>query len=300
MSAALPENAPRWQRAAHRFVFSPVVQNVIVAVILANAVTIGISTYRDAPDWLHQTVETLDQVFLGVFTLELVLRFIAYGLRPGRFLREPWNVFDLVVIGAAFIPGISGQSTALRLIRLLRVARLIRLMPDVGVLVDGLRRAAGPAASLVALTALLCFLYAVVGNVLFGTVAPEYFGDLGEGLLTLFTLLTLEGWNTVLADLREVSPFAIPFTISFLLIGTYVVINLVVGVVITSLDEAYKQRARDRMAPRELVEVITQMRETLDHMESRLEEQSRTPGRPVSPAPTPAVSPPPIRSDQGL
>lgn len=274
MSAALPENAPGWQRAAHRFVYSRVVQNVIVGVILANAVTIGISTYRNAPDWLHETVEVLDQVFLAIFTVELVIRFVAYGLRPGRFLREPWNVFDLLVVGAAFIPGISGQSTALRLVRLLRVARLIRLMPDVSVLIDGLRRAAGPAASLMALTALLCFMYAVVGNVLFGTVAPQYFGDLGEGLLTLFTLLTLEGWNSVLADLREVSPFAIPYTISFLLIGTYVVINLVVGVVITSLDEAYKKRARDQMAPRELVEVITQMRETLDHMEARLEQQS--------------------------
>jgi voltage-gated sodium channel len=83
-----------------------------------------------------------------------------------------------------------GERTVLRLVRLLRVARLIKLMPDVGVLFDGMRRAAGPTFSLVALTALLCYLYAILGVVLFGSGAPQYFWNAGEALLTLFTLLT--------------------------------------------------------------------------------------------------------------
>ncbi len=93
----------------------------------------------------------------------------------------------------AFLPGVSSNGTVLRLMRLLRVARLLKMMPDVSVLFDGMRRAAGPALSLVALTLLLLYMYAVVGVIPFGAAAPQYFGNLGEGVLTLFTLLTLEG-----------------------------------------------------------------------------------------------------------
>ena len=160
----------------------------------------------------------------------------------------------------------------LRLIRLLRVARLIKMMPDITVLFDGMRRAAGPAFSLVALTVLLCYLYAVLGVVLFGERAPQYFGNVGEGLLTLFTLLTLEGWNTVMYDLREISSAAIPFSLSFILIGTYIVINLVVGVVITSLDEAYKTRAGAEAARHDVTQTIHELRAALDTLETKLEQ----------------------------
>lgn len=265
-----PEDAPRWQRAAHGLVNATWFQNLIVAVILANAITIGIQTYRDLPAGVHRAIEVIDYGFLGIFVIEVLLRFVAYGLNPRRFFSDPWNVFDTLVVAAAFVPGLSSNTTALRLIRLLRVVRLLRLMPDVHVLMDGLRRAAGPAASLLALTGLLCFIYAIIGNLLFGDVAPQYFGNLGEGVLTLFTLLTLEGWNSVLYDLREVSPWGLPYTISFVLVGTYVVINLVVGVVINSLDEAYRNRVDDRAETKELTETIHNLRKALDELEAKL------------------------------
>ncbi|MFC7621236.1 ion transporter [Microlunatus sp. GCM10028923] len=271
-----PEGAPRWQSAAHRLVNATWFQNLIVAVILANAVTIGIHTYRDLPAGVYRAIELIDYGFLGIFVIELVLRFVSYGLNPRRFFRDPWNVFDTLVVGAAFVPGLSSNTTALRLIRLLRVVRLLRLMPDVHVLMDGLRRAAGPAASLLALTGLLCFIYAIIGNLLFGDVAPQYFGNLGEGVLTLFTLLTLEGWNSVLYDLRAVSPWGLPYTISFVLIGTYVVINLVVGVVINSLDEAYRNRVDERAETKDLTDTIHGLRKALDELEAKLADTGLT------------------------
>jgi voltage-gated sodium channel len=261
---------PGWQASARRLVGSAAFGNLIVAVIVLNAVTIGVQTYP-IPGWLNTGIEWLDRVFLAVFVVELVLRLAADGFRPDRFFRSGWNIFDFVVVAAAFVPGLSANSTVLRLVRLLRVARLIKLMPDVGVLFDGMRRAAGPAFSLVALTALLCYLYAILGVVLFGSRAPQYFGNAGEALLTLFTLLTLEGWNSVLYDLRAVSAAAIPFTMSFILIGTYIVINLVVGVVITSLDEAYKTRATDEAAKHDLTRTIHELRASLDQLESKLQ-----------------------------
>lgn len=270
-----PNDAPRWQRTAHALVDATWFQNLIIGVIIANAATIGIQTYRELPGLVHRAIELLDYAFLSVFVIELVLRFAAYGCSPRRFFRDPWNVFDTIVVGAAFVPGLSSNATALRVIRLLRVVRLLRLMPDVYVLMDGMRRAAGPAASLLALTGLLCFFYSVIGNLLFGEVAPQYFGNLGEGVLTLFTLLTLEGWNTILYDLRAVSPWGLPYTISFVLIGTYVVINLVVGIVINSLDEAYKKRADTASETKELTSTIRQLRESLDELEARLEKSDR-------------------------
>jgi voltage-gated sodium channel len=263
--------APAWQRSARRLVSSDAFSNTIVAVIIVNAITIGVQTYP-VPGWLHTLMEWTDRLFLWVFVVELVLRMAADGFRLTRFFRSGWNAFDFLVVAAAFLPGISSNSTVLRLVRLLRVARLLRMMPDISVLFDGMRRAAGPAFSLVALTVLLCYLYAILGVVLFGNGAPQYFGNADEGLLTLFTLLTLEGWNTVMYDLRAVSPAAVPFSLSFILIGTYIVINLVVGVVITSLDEAYRTRAKAEAAKHDMTETIHQLRAALDSLESKLEQ----------------------------
>mgnify|MGYP000042913433 FL=1 len=155
-------------------------------------------------------------------------------------------------------------------------------MPDSRVLLRGLRRAAGPALSLAALTVLLCYLYAVVGWMAFrdhgNADIPGYFDNIGEAMLTMFELLTLEGWNQTLHDLRQVSPFAVPYVISFLLIGTYIVVNLVVGIVINSLDEAYKERDHERAleymatgGERAGVEAtINELRTVLDRLEAQL------------------------------
>lgn len=268
-SAPLPVRAPGWQRAAHAVTSADWFQNLVVAVILANAAIIGVETYAGAREQLGSLLGRLDLAFLAFFVVELLLRLVAAGLRIDRFLRGGWNVFDTLVVAASFVPGLQGNSTALRLVRLLRVARLLRLFPDLRVLLDGLRRAAPPAASLVALTFLLVYLYAIAGWALFGQSVPHRFGNLGEGMLTLFTLLTLEGWNEILGELREASAWGLPFTLSFILVGTFVVLNLVIGVVITSLDEAYSSRRREREGPR-LTHAIDDVREALDSLERQL------------------------------
>ena len=117
-----PEGAPRWQRAAHGLVNATWFQNLIVAVILANAITIGVQTYRELPAGVHRAIELIDYGFLGIFVIEVLLRFVAYGLNPRRFFSDPWNVFDTLVVAAAFVPGLSSNTTALRLIRQLELA----------------------------------------------------------------------------------------------------------------------------------------------------------------------------------
>lgn len=273
---SLPENAPRWRRYAFNLVEASWFQGLVVGVIVANAAILGIETYQRFTHSQLYILRALDVAFLSFFVVEIVTRFAAVGFNPRTFFKGGWNTFDTIVVAASLLPGLPDQSTLLRLVRLLRVARLFRLFPDLRVLLDGLRRAARPAISLVGLTFLLVYLYAVVGWVLFHERAPEYFRDLGESMLTLFTLLTLEGWNEILRTLREVSPWALPYTLSFILVGTFVVLNLVIGVVITSLDEAYSSHRRDSESE-DLADAIDDVRRALDSLESKL---SDTPGDP--------------------
>ncbi len=262
--------------AAQRIADAAWFQNLVVGVIIANAAVLGIETYDGVVDRWGDTLHAIDRVFLWFFVVELAIRITAAGFRLDRFLRSGWNVFDPVVVVASLAPGLPSDSTALRVVRLLRVTRLLRLFPDLRVLLDGLRRAAPPAMSLVALTFLLVYLYAIVGWTLFHEEVPQYFGDLGESMLTLFTLLTIEGWNSILETLREASPWAIPYVLSFILIGTFVVLNLVIGVVITSLDEAYGATRREQEGA-DLADAIDDVRRALDALEHRM---SDTPGDP--------------------
>src|SRR3712207_642081 len=76
----------------------------IFGVILANAVVLGAETYDED----SATLDALDVVFLTIFVGELAIRIVGHGRRPQDFLRSGWNIFDLVVVGAAFVPGLSG------------------------------------------------------------------------------------------------------------------------------------------------------------------------------------------------
>jgi len=262
-----------WQQTAERVADSRSFRGFIVAVIIANAITIGISSYSIAAS-LHRALAIIEDVFLAIFVIEMVIRLAAHRFNLVEFCRDPFRCFELVIVAACFLPFINSSVTLLRLVRVLRVSRLIRIMPDARVLLDGLRRAGPPALSLLALVGLLCYLYAAVGWMLFAHRTPEgmrgYFDNIGEGMLTLFELLTLEGWNQTLHDLREITPWALVFVISFLLIGTYIVVNLVVGIVITSLDDAYKRRDLDR-DPDDLRRTVAELRGVIDRLEAQVE-----------------------------
>lgn len=273
--AVLAPDAPGWQRTAHRLVNSSGFQWTVVAVIVFNAAILGLQTYDQLPGTIQRLIEPLDGLCLAFFVVEILIRLASYRFNLKQFFADPWNIFDVVVITLGYLPWLRANPTALRMVRLARVARIARIMPDFRVLMAGLRIAAPPAMSLLALTALLCYLYAVVGFMLFGSLAPQYFGNLGEAMLTLFTLLTLEGWNSVLYDLREVSPWALPYVISFLLIGTYVVINLVIGIVINALEKAYQDRDREAAEDPELADTINELQAVIGRLERKLAERDR-------------------------
>jgi voltage-gated sodium channel len=252
-----------------RIADSSAFQGVIIAVIVANAVVLGLETYETLENEIGGFLHTLNNVFLGVFTVEIAIRVLAYGRRPQDFFRNGWNVFDFVVVGAAYMPFVRESVTLLRMARLLRIARLLSVIPGLRIVVLGIARSLAPIGGMAALTFFVLYLYAMVGWLLYDEHDPERFGNVGRSLLTLFQVLTLEGWNEVLAKEMEYSSWSWVYFVSFVLIGTFVVLNVVIAIIVNSMDEV---RAMELERERtELVAAALQEGKADDVMHERLD-----------------------------
>ena len=262
-----------------RIADSPRFQGFIFAVIVANAVTLGLGTYDVGAD-AHSLLTTLDDTFLGIFVVELAIRIAAYGRRPQDFFKEGWNVFDFVVIGLAFAPGLRENITLLRLARLLRVVRLVSVMPDLRILVRAMVRSLPPITSLVLLTVLLMYVYGMVGWILFHEEDPEHWGNIGDALLSLFQILTLEDWPAYLERGQEIVPASWIFFVSYVLLASFLVINILIAIIINSVEEVHeaereeerKELADEAAAGGTVAHRLHEIREALDRLEAQLAE----------------------------
>lgn len=211
---------------------------VIAVVIVVNAIVLGLETYPAVMANYEQTLVLLNSLCFAVFVVELVLRMASYGRHLPDFFRSGWNVFDLVIIGAVFVPGVREQAQLLRLLRLARVVRLVRYLPDARILVLTVIKSIPSLISMVVLTILMLFVYGMLGWSMFGAALPESWGTIGRAMLTLFILLTLENFPTYLAEAETVSPYAVVFFVSYVLLAAFVVFNLLIGIVISSMERA--------------------------------------------------------------
>jgi voltage-gated sodium channel len=223
---------------AARVVDSAPFTTIVVATIAVNAVVLGLQTYDGVVDRWGDLLDLINALCLGVFVVELAIRLASYWPRPWRFFLSGWNVFDFVVIGAAFVPGIRQNSTLLRLVRLLRVVRIVRVLPDLRVLLLGVWRSVLPLASIAAVTAMLLFVYGMVGWIWFGDELPGEWGNIGRAMLTLFVMLTLENFPTYMDAAMDVEPWAWVYFVSFILIAAFIVLNVLIGIVLNSMEEA--------------------------------------------------------------
>ena len=240
----------RFVVACARLAASPRFQLTIFGVIVLNAIVLGASTYDSIEDSHGDTLFLLNEIFLGIFIVEILIRLAAYGKRPQDYFKDRWNLFDFIVVFAVFIPGVRENATILRLVRLLRVIRVISILPDLRVLISGMGRALRPIGAMAAMTVLLLFVYGMVGVQIFGDELPERWGNIGSAMLTLFTVLTLEGWNEILFTAQEVTQYAWIFLVSFVLIASFLVINILIAVIITSVEDAREAEREDEIRER--------------------------------------------------
>ncbi|MCC6624567.1 MAG: ion transporter [Deltaproteobacteria bacterium] len=227
--------------SCRRLVATTGFQRFITLVILVAGALVGMETSHALMARHGDLIHALDQVVLAIFIAEIALRLIAEAPRPWRYFADPWNCFDFLIVVGAILPFVSSYVTVLRLFRLLRVLRLVRAVPRLQVLVGALLHSLPSMGYVVLLLGLLFYIYGVAGVFFFGAAAPQHFGDLGGAFFTLFQVVTLEDWVEVLnlaVGGGVDSTLAIAYFVSFILIGTMVMLNLVIGIVLEGMKES--------------------------------------------------------------
>jgi len=216
-------------------------ERAITALIALNAITLGLETSPAALATFGGLLHATDRIVLAVFVVELLLRAFVYR---GWFFQDAWRVFDFLVVGIALIPA-TGAFSVLRSLRILRVLRIVSLVPSMRGVVDALLSALPGMASIVGLMALVLYVSAVMATKLFGEIAPEYFGNLGASLFTLFQVMTVEGWPEVARQVMASSPHAWVFFVAYLLIATFMVLNLFIAVVVNAMQSQVTEDLKD-------------------------------------------------------
>jgi voltage-gated sodium channel len=219
---------------------SPLWEKVIITVIVVNSVVLGLMTYPGVMSFYGPTLHVLDMAILAIFVTELLLRIYAFR---SRFFRDPWSLFDFAVVAIAVIPA-TGPFQVLRALRILRVLRLVSTMPALRRVVGGLVSALPGMSSILVLMAMLFYVSAVMATNLFGQSFPDWFGSLTSSLYTLFQVMTLESWSMgIVRPVMEVYPQAWAFFVPFILLSTYAVLNLFIGVIVSAMQEDYEASA---------------------------------------------------------
>lgn len=276
----------------------------VLIAILANAALLGIETYSGLATRWHGPLKATEHGFLVFFSIEIALRATAHADRPRDFFRDPWNLFDLAIVALAVLPIAREDSTALRLLRLARVLRTARFLPQVRIILAALGRSLPGTFSFLVLCTLVLYVYSMVGWTFLADDDPEHYGSLGRAALTLFLLITLDGLGDAVHTGLEISGWTILYYGSFVVIGSFILMNLLIGVVINSLEEA--REIEDAQTPRRrpadsdsdgqdtdlarLRARLTTAREALDALEAELATLPRPvegePPRPRQPTPT--------------
>ncbi|MBB5078872.1 ion transporter [Nonomuraea endophytica] len=215
------------------FIEHPRFQRVIITVILVNAATLGLETFPSIVAEYGAALRVIDHAALYVFVAELLAKLY---VERSRFFRDPWNVFDALIVGVALAPA-SGNLSVLRALRILRALRLISAVPSLRRVVSALLRAMPGMSSIVVLLALVLYVAAVMSTKLYGATAPGYFGDLQTSLFTLFQTMTGEAWPDIAREVMAVHPGAWVFFVVFILLCSFVVLNLFMAVVVSAMEE---------------------------------------------------------------
>ncbi|MDX9699697.1 MAG: ion transporter [Rhodocyclaceae bacterium] len=207
-------------------------QRFIIAVIVINAITLGLETSASVMNTAGGLLVALDRVALSIFVIEIVLKLVVYR---HNFFRDGWNVFDFLVVGITLAP--TGEGVAvLRALRILRALRLISVVPSMRKVVNALLRAIPGMTSVLTLLLLVFYVSAVMSTKLFAASFPEWFGSIGASFYTLFQIMTLESWSMgIVRPVMEVYPLAWVFFVIFILLTTFAVLNLFIAIVVDAM-----------------------------------------------------------------
>ncbi|MEJ6595373.1 ion transporter [Parasphingorhabdus sp.] len=209
-------------------------QNAIMAVIVINAIIIGMETSPMLMERYDAILGALDQIAIGIFIIEILLKLFVYRL---SFFKNGWNIFDFVIVAVALLPT-GGSLSVLRALRILRALRLVSAMPKMRKVVQGLFAAIPSMGTVIILLALVFYIAAVMATKLFGSEFSQWFGSIGASLYSLFQIMTLESWSMgIVRPIMEVYPWAWVFFVPFVLVTSFVVLNLFIAIIVNAMHE---------------------------------------------------------------
>lgn len=227
------------------FIDRPAFHNAILALILVNAVTLGLETSATVMARYGDPIHLLDKAILAVFVIEIALRLFVHRL---SFFRDPWSLFDFTVVAIALVPA-TGQFSVLRALRVLRVLRILTIVPSMRRVVGALLGAIPGLMSIALVLLLIYYVFAVIATNLFAAAFPDWFGNLGRSFYTLFQVMTLESWSMGIArPVMEQFPYAWGFFITFILIATFTMLNLFIAIIVNAMQTFGEAEHQDTVA----------------------------------------------------
>jgi len=242
------------------------VQYFITAVIIINGVILGLETSASVMASYGTLLMMLDKICLTIFIIEIVIKLFALRL---AFWRDWWNIFDLLVVGVALIPG-SGPLAVLRSLRVLRVLRLMTVVPSLRKVVAAFLHAIPGLVSVVAVMGVFFYTASVLATKLFGSTHPQWFGSVGESLYTLFQIMTLESWSMgIVRPVMEEHPLAWLFFVPFIMIATFTILNLFIGIIVSTMTELSLVPDVEQ-ENKETLELLTRIEEDLAELKRKL------------------------------
>lgn len=247
--------------------------DAIIVVIILNAIILGLETSPRLMQSASGLLLLLNWIIQAIFVFELAVRILAHWPRPASFFRSGWNVFDFMVVTVAFLPVNGGFATIGRLLRLLRVTRLVSVFPQLRLIITTMLLSIPSMGHVVLLLSLLLYVYGIAGVYMFREADPMHWGTLGTALLSLFQVVTLEGWIELQRALLPERPWAWVFFASFIVVAVFVVINLFIAVVINNLEKAREKEQRiadDNSPEHELLGRVAALKREIEGLEAAL------------------------------
>ncbi len=246
----------------------------IVAVILINAAIIGMETSVDFSQRFGSLFQLMNTIILGIFIVEALLKMAAEAPQVQRYFYNGWNIFDFSIIVLALIPFTGNLAMIARMARLLRVFRLISVIPELRLIVATLVRSIPSMGNIILLMSVIFYIFAVAGQQMYHDHDPKHWGTLGISLLTLFRVVTLEDWTDLMYTAMELNTYHWIFFVSFVVLGTFVIINLFIAIVLNNLDEAKAEHLAEMRQPltsKELMKELEQTQQALEQLRQKLD-----------------------------
>ena len=206
-------------------------QFAVVAIIILNAILIGATTYDLDPLFLD-TIHLLDYAITIFFVIEILIRFIGEK-NKAEFFKSGWNIFDTIIVAISLIPIPNNSSyLVLRLLRIFRVLRLISVIPELKKIIEAILESIRRVFFVSLLLFIILYIYATMGSILFADDDPSRWGDLGISLITLFQVLTLSSWETVMLPMQAIYWWAWVYFFSFIVVCGITILNLVIAILV--------------------------------------------------------------------